>query len=43
MMEVGMTAKEVAIHGWWRSKDILLRYKHNSDDYKSGVAAKIPV
>ena len=43
MMEAGMTAEEVAIHGRWRSKDMPLRYKHNSDEYKTGVAAKIPV
>ena len=43
MMEAGMTAEEVAIHGRWSSKDMPMRYKHNSDEYKSGVAAKLLV
>ena len=42
MMEAGMTAEEVSIHGRWRSKDMPMRYKHNSAEYKTSMAAKVP-
>ena len=42
MMEAGMTAEEVSIHGQWRSKDMPMRYKHNSAEYKTNMAAKVP-
>ena len=42
MMEAGATADEAAIHGRWKTASMPLRYKHNSDEYKQGLAGKIP-
>ncbi len=41
-LEAGTTAEEVTIHGRWRSLDMPLRYKHNSQEFKVKTAAKIP-
>jgi hypothetical protein len=34
-LEAGTSAEEVALHGRWRSTDMPLRYKHNSQAFKS--------
>ncbi len=41
-LEAGTPAEEVALHGRWRSTEMPLRYKHNSQEYKKRTAAKVP-
>jgi hypothetical protein len=41
-LEAGTSAEEVALHGRWRSTDMPLRYKHNSQAFKKQTAAKVP-
>lgn len=41
-MEAGMPVQEVALHGRWKTTEMPLRYKHNSDRFKAAMAAKIP-
>jgi hypothetical protein len=41
-LEAGAPAEEVALHGRWRSTEMPLRYKHNSQEYKKRTAAKVP-
>ncbi len=41
-LEAGLTVEEAALHGRWRTTTMPLTYKHNSMEYKAGVAEKIP-
>jgi hypothetical protein len=41
-LRAGMTLEQVAQHGWWRTTEMPLHYKHNSMDYKADLASKIP-
>jgi len=41
-LQAGVSVQEVALHGRWRTAEMPLRYKHNSDKYKKEVASKIP-
>jgi len=40
-LQAGVSVQKVALHSRWRTAEMPLRYKHNSDDYKKEVAAKI--
>ncbi len=41
-LQAGVPVQEVALHGRWRTAEMPLRYKHNSDRFKLELAAKIP-
>jgi hypothetical protein len=41
MLKAGTSAEEMALHGRWRSADMPLRYKHNSQKFKNQTAAKV--
>jgi len=43
MLNAGISAEEVALHGGWAKPDIVQRYRHNSVDYKQRTADRIPV
>ncbi len=42
MLEKGAQFEEVALHGRWRSIDMPLRHKHNSEQFKLSTASKVP-
>jgi hypothetical protein len=41
MLEKGAQSSEVALYGRWRSIDMPLRYKHNSEQFKLSTASKV--
>jgi len=43
MLEAGVPVEVVALHGRWRTQDIVLRYKHNSVAFKRYTASLVPV
>jgi hypothetical protein len=42
MLEAGVPLPEVGHQGRWLSPEMALRYKHNSLQYKHGIARRVP-
>jgi hypothetical protein len=41
-LEAGVPLPEVGHQGHWQSPEMALRYKHNSLEYKRGIARRVP-